>query len=549
MMVVFLSFVSLALGNESNDESSWSLMFSEDFEARYIVSNDLLEGFEERESLLNYIEQVNRFGVLASSGAYEIGVQVDQVSLFANRYFMNEELVYENEIVGDNLTSFAPDHYVNIDKVWVTRRSGGSTLQFGDHYASFGRGLALNMVKQTGIDIDTSILGVKTTTRLGDWSVESTIGVTNIQQISQDNRINLLSPDTRHWIVGGRVDAPSIAGANLGLHGVGYQFTSSTADIEPFGTPSEGLDAAVLGATCEVYGLGGWDIYMEGDLFSYLSDDLVVDEESQGLGLYASASKYIGNLTVTLEGKHYLNTERLNTYAGVDNYEFASGPTLEYERVITEDSAAAVNSNDITGGRLRLDLMAGVATPHLEVSVSRDRDLEGLHFNESSETIIHPVAGVDFFSSHVQAIANAGYRVDIRDSHGSDSLIHGDISLDVPVGPWEGEFALDVKAFSWGENSLQQTDFIEESFSLGLGVSDDITLVVYQDYTDNELISSTGNVTDRVYGAGEIQWHTGTSSTLKAFYGAYKAGIRCAGGQCRSLPGFEGARVSYSSVF
>jgi hypothetical protein len=284
-------------------------------------------------------------------------------------------------------------------------------------------------------------------------------------------------------------------------------------------------------------------------VFSYLSDDLVFDDEASGFGLYASASTYIGNLTVTLEGKHYLNTERLNTYAGIDNYEFASGPTLEYERVITEDSAAAVNSNDITGGRVRLDLMAGAATPHLEISVSRDRELGGLHFNESPETIVHPVIGVDFFSSEIQAIANAGYRVDLRDSNGADRLIHGDVSIDVPVGPWNGEFALDVKSFSWGENTLQAADFIEESFSLGLGVSDDLTVVLYQDYTDNELISSTGNITDRVYGAGELQWHTGTSSTVKAFYGAYKAGIRCAGGQCRSLPGFEGARLSYSSVF
>ena len=31
---------------------------------------------------------------------------------------------------------------------------------------------------------------------------------------------------------------------------------------------------------------------------------------------------------------------------------------------------------------------------------------------------------------------------------------------------------------------------------------------------------------------------------LKAFYGAYKSGIRCAGGQCKQLPAFEGARAS-----
>ena len=77
MMVLFLSLVGTAFSSEPVDEPAWSLMFSEDFEARYIISDELLEGFEERESLLNYIEQVNRFGLLASSGAYEIGLQVD----------------------------------------------------------------------------------------------------------------------------------------------------------------------------------------------------------------------------------------------------------------------------------------------------------------------------------------------------------------------------------------------------------------------------------------------------------------------------------------
>jgi NADH-quinone oxidoreductase subunit L len=37
--------------------------------------------------------------------------------------------------------------------------------------------------------------------------------------------------------------------------------------------------------------------------------------------------------------------------------------------------------------------------------------------------------------------------------------------------------------------------------------------------------------------------------TIKAFYGAYKSGIRCSGGQCRVLPGFEGARVSLVASF
>ena len=80
--------------------------------------------------------------------------------------------------------------------------------------------------------------------------------------------------------------------------------------------------------------------------------------------------------------------------------------------------------------------------------------------------------------------------------------------------------------------------------------------IVYQDFTDNPLIQSVGNLSvldmddegidEDLYGALEVMWHPKPSSTVRAFYGAYKAGIRCAGGQCRSLP-VRGGRVSQTT--
>lgn len=74
-------------------------------------------------------------------------------------------------------------------------------------------------------------------------------------------------------------------------------------------------------------------------------------------------------------------------------------------------------------------------------------------------------------------------------------------------------------------------------------------MILYADYSDNPLVSSTGNVDEDVYGAVEVQWMPNSATTLKAFYGAYRAGIRCAGGQCRSLPGFDGGRLALSTNF
>jgi hypothetical protein len=244
-----------------------------------------------------------------------------------------------------------------------------------------------------------------------------------------------------------------------------------------------------------------------------------------------------------------------------------SGPTLEYERVITEDSSASVNSNDIAGGRatLYLDAFEQLAF-QATLGVFRDRELGGLHFNRAPETIVHPVVGVEYFGETLQCIANAGIRQDFRywegdqagdpfwytahvDGYGVDVLTHLDVAVDFPLGPWHGELIVDAQRFSWGDNVNQQSDFSESSTALGIRPSDAWTLVLYNDYSDNPLIPSEGNLSETQYGALELQAHLAEATTLKAFYGAYKAGIRCAGGQCRNLPGFEGARLSLTTNF
>jgi hypothetical protein len=103
--------------------------------------------------------------------------------------------------------------------------------------------------------------------------------------------------------------------------------------------------------------------------------------------------------------------------------------------------------------------------------------------------------------------------------------------------------------YAWGDNAQQQTDWIDFSNALALKVGTPWTFIVYNDYNTNDLIDSTGNLTEHAYMAGETQWMPNSATTLKLFVGAYRAGIRCAGGQCRSLPGFEGVKFSYSGAF
>jgi hypothetical protein len=149
-------------------------------------------------------------------------------------------------------------------------------------------------------------------------------------------------------------------------------------------------------------------------------------------------------------------------------------------------------------------------------------------------------------------LANGGYRVDRRDgaAFGYDSQAHSDIDVKVPLF---GDFHADVNAaierYHWGVNQFQQADYTEMETATSFQKGSLFALIWYMDYTTNPLVDSTGNLSDAWYGAGELQIKPTPAMTVKAFYGAYKAGIRCSGGQCRLLPGFEGARVSVAGNF
>jgi hypothetical protein len=334
---------------------------------------------------------------------------------------------------------------------------------------------------------------------------------------------------------------------------VGYSFTrgdEAGTDLHRYEDP---LDAVVGGVTAEIFGVLGADLYLEADVFAYRADEWVGEGQSEpdnGRALYGSAAWYIGPATLLVEGKSYRNTEFLNSFSSSQNYEIVTGPTLEYERVITEDSSAAVNSNDIDGVRARVDLFLSIPlSPRVELAVYRDRELGGLHFNQTPETIVHPMIGADYLGPNVQMLANAGYRMDFRDGDfGVDRLAHLDVTVKFPLGPLHGEFSTDVQRFRWGRNQQQQEDFSQTATALSLKWHR-LTTTISQDFSNNPLVISRGNLGENLYGGVELQYALDSASVLKFFYGAYRAGIRCSGGQCRQLPGFEGGRFSYTTSF
>lgn len=555
-MFLGVLWMTFALAQDAADVST---SFSNDFEMRYWMLDKRLSDPADV-PVFNYLEQVNRFNASATSGRWTLEFQVDQVALFANQYYLDDVLYTENQLLSPEVSSPFPDFsYANPEKLRVRYDADDYSLTIGDAYVAFGRGLALNMNRNVDIDLDSSVQGVKGVFRPGAWDITMVAGQANRQQVFQDNPNLLLQPDYRHTLGGLRLERFGLGPANIGAHSVVYTFAEDKGLTEGFPSSDNGVDAVVSGATAEFMGVAGIDWFVEGDVFQYPSRDLVAtldpkDQDKPGYGMYGSMAFYPGRTVWLVEGKRYKNTELLNSALGRELYEVSVAPTLEYERAINEDTSATVNSNDVWGARVRMDWSAkpGELVPYWSVAVYRDLELGTLHFNRKPETIIHPVIGVEFIQDRSAALVNVGYRVDDRDGSnlGQDEQFFGDAALKFPMpGAFQGELQTALEFYQWGANAFQQTDYAEMENSLTINYGPDVAFIFYNDYSNNPLVVSTGNLTDTLYGAFELQVKPTSSLTMKAFYGAYKAGIRCAGGQCRQLPGFEGGRVSMVGTF
>lgn len=549
-----------------------STHFTDDFEFRFWQMPDRLPGFEDRD-VLDYFEQVNRFTANITLDDWSIYAQLDQVALTGNSYFLNDERRIERPLLSPGAWSplipgaydpaelgvegwdlISRNLYFNLEKLRVAFEKGDFTLHVGDTYVVFGRGIALNANRNVDIDIDTSMQGVYAAWRPGLWEAQAFFGQMNRQQVFQDNPNRDLFGDRRHTVGGFRLDRYGLGPVNLGAHGVAYNFVTDEGWEAGFENLSTAPDVIVGGANVEAFGLGPTDWYLEGDVFAYPTDATWGGEKPKpGYAMYLSSAIYAGPTVWLVEGKRYYEAERVNRLLAPELYEIAVSPTLEYERAITQDSAEAVNSNDLWGARVRMDAAAipGVLSPYWSMAIYRDVDLE-LHYNPVPETIYHPVVGLEYTEGDWAVFFNAGYRIDDRDGRefGADRQLHGDIISKIPVSHgWFLDVSVGAEWFRWGKNETQLSDYAEMEGALAVQYGSLFALTLFCDYSDNPLIDSVGNFSDTVYGAVEVQVQPLPALTLKAFYGSYKSGIRCSGGQCRVLPGFEGARFSLNATF
>lgn len=529
---------------------------------RYRISDRREPGFEESNPHLHdYVEFVNRYYYKLNHAehGWNSSVQLDHVSLGLNKYILDDQLYNSWNLLDPSLFSPVPNSFVRIEKVNVTKKIGASKMEFGDTGGVFGRGIALNIRSNKVVDIDTSLRGVKYVGNIGNAEITALTGVSNRQQISRDNPNLNLYQDVGHMVTGAQMYVYGLGSAQVGVHSMVASFGDTTqrgsSGLMRYDQP---IDARVSGADVEIFGLVGIDWYAEGDYFEYLSDKMSSNGEvTDGYTGYMSASMYPENAVVLVEAKVMKDCERINLFTSIDNWEVATPPSLEYERMITEDSSAMVNSNDVTAVRVRADypIKPQVFVPYTSLLVARDNDLTGLHFNVVPETIVHPIVGLQYTEKEKVILLNTGFRVDHRDTntgvdYGDDMLAHVDGEYSFPIAGGDHlELNVSMWKFWWGKAPTPHNDFVTMQNAIVWKHGDMWNFTWYHDYTTDTQIQSVGNVTDNLYTAGEIKYKPTADTSLKLLAGAYKAGIRCSGGQCRMLPGFNGVELAYSTNF
>ncbi len=470
-----------------------------------------------------------------------------------------------------------------LEKKFARARFDAVSVEVGDAYRALGRGLALSLVKNTELDIDTSIEGLSADVTAGPFSIAAWAGYSNPQTITTGFR-NRIRRDPRDLLGGARV-AATAGPVELAAH-------ASLLRIDPLApgrtlVRGELLDlerADVVGGSISAPDLAGKaDLYLEGNAALYSGQVEEAAADRSGHGFYGALTGYLGGLTLQLEGKRYSNLEVLNvrqSETAVSPYDYSTPPTLEKENVVTRNVSEAVNSNDVTGGRLAASMAVGGGIARL--TYARFDDLGHRHelgpgsIRNGNERIDHLYGGFERRGAAAggegrfyQVTAGVRFEKRMADPRGEhtaldrllpwrgddDAIAHADVDV---LFPWRG-LDVEVKYLVYRQYETSVFSGDESRFDVHQLVA---SLRPWRRLALSALVDTTtdlrvlegiggreGNLSRYTFGALEVAVDPTDRSTIRAFAGATQGGLKCSGGTCRVIPAFEGARLEWLARF
>ena len=488
----------------------------------------------------------NTLDVSLSHGDFRLGGRFD-LNLFADSYLTRDPCAKpnssacwasENEQGKRYTDQFVPERFYFI---WARPEFD---LTLGDFYASFGRGIALNVVKIGELSQDNAIRGGKFVLHQGDVELTFVGGQFNYLDVDGPTGWNGL------W------EADPVAGARMsygfhekvraGIHGVFIPTVQRSADST---LDNEAGHQLVFGGGVEINDL--WDdrLSLAAEINfqqtvvggEYLKGSADQWGSFEGTALYATSTlQLFEDLTILTEIKYYNDFDLAARKMKDEPYKLSynQAPTLEWIR------AQISNNTSVAGGRVRLDYNFGEIGPLELLAFVNFGFFENWKNGEGkgSRQVINPMAGAEatWSDGKGQAQISGGLRreVDIE----NDKLYLQDGHLEVAM-----EQAL------FGNHSLSMT-------GLFLFRSEDDDLLGERSWNETELTLSykwspyvavdftyerQGKDEDQQehFVGGGVKYFITPATYVQARIGQNRPGIKCISGTCRNFPAFSGAQV------
>ncbi len=487
--------------------------------------------------VVNVLDLTLSTGDIRLAGRFDLFVFGDRPIAQPGR-FVNQYLLYREQAISPERLSFE-----------VARPELDLTL--GDFYASFGKGLALNVVKIDALGQDTAIRGGKLKIHHADLGLTFLAGEFN--PLDVDNATGKVAPWRIEPIVAGEVEYRFFDTVLAGAHAVlVIADHGQCAKQSPGETvlPSCGAmrtdHHAIWGARFEAPELFGGRLSLGGevDLQRTMNLGEVVrgpdreqgglfsDARGPGLAIYTTATLQLGEVTLLGELKHYDDFQLKAPEGTGEPYQllYHQPPTLERVR------AELTDNRTVTGGRLRIDY-----------SLSDDLLLFANYgFFDSrfgGEHQVHdPFAGFEWTwqegDGHLNLTSGARYETDRAAGELSRLDVH--VELDVEQALFSTHA---VKVAAFYQHRRKRLGILQEWNELDTVLEYKWSPHLAAAFTVELQSDSTTAWQNEVYLGGSVRYFLDPSSFVGVRVGQNRGGLKCLNGTCRIFPPFAGAQV------
>ena len=480
-------------------------------------------------------------------------------------------------------------------KYYLGYSSKNLEVTVGDFYAQFGRGFVLSVRKMDELSSDTTVRGVRATTRfrINDWRFRLTAlgGEMNPLRLDEASGRYLGVTDevTPGWLAVTEAGMPRQVATDFLPDPkptyapdkmIAGQFEMATKGVK-FGTQASMLlrqdplsfdlvrdSKKTLTASQSISLPSFFDrhlsFYGEGALqelnFGEAHPDVDVDT---GYALYGNATLLAHPFSLLFEGKHYRRFFPLMANVDLANarefsvVQYNSVPTAEAFWVDTEFEGF---NTCVTGGRAKVDAAVG-ADENVFAWVGRYNTWAESVANENCDTsdenlnkVWDVATGFEITSQERKSRANVtvGARVDdteepIESALGNETnVFYQENYVRYDIIRWiTGAYSFQLQG--WHRHRQQTSGgpdnpWWEGQHLTGFEWGGKLSVALGFEYDTNPQTPPT-------YFNGQVTWKFTTDSNLSLFVGQRRGTLRCVGGVCRVFPPFEGARLDVTARF